>query len=128
MNPLETYLSDLRDIRSTVAAAHPQRAATEQALALLAGETRDVYLTDNAYWRNVPAGVWEYFIGGYQVIKKWLSYREHEMLARPLSADEGRKVTAMARRLAAIVLLQPALDDNYRRVAAQAYSWPGDPV
>ena len=24
----------------------------------------------------VPAAVWEYTIGGYQVLKKWLSYRE----------------------------------------------------
>jgi len=42
-----------------------------------------------------------------------------------LSADEAREVMNMARRLAAIVLLQPALDDNYRRAAASAYAWPG---
>jgi hypothetical protein len=30
----------------------------------------------------------------------------------------------MVRRLAAIVLLQPALDENYRRVKASAYAWP----
>ena len=28
----------------------------------------------------MPANVWEYYIGGYQVIKKWLSYREQELL------------------------------------------------
>jgi hypothetical protein len=98
----------------------------EQALALLGADTRDVYLSDKAYWRNVPANVWEYFIGGYQVIKKWLSYREHELLGRALTADEAREVTGMARRLSAIVLMQPALDDNYRRVAASAYAWPGN--
>jgi hypothetical protein len=27
-------------------------------------------------WRNIPTKVWGYHIGGYQVIKKWLSYRE----------------------------------------------------
>ena len=31
----------------------------------------------------------------------------------------------MTRRLAAIILLQPALDENYRRVKAAAYAWPG---
>ena len=33
-------------------------------------------LNESAYWRNVPEKVWDYTIGGYQVIKKWLSYRE----------------------------------------------------
>jgi hypothetical protein len=33
--------------------------------------------TGLSYWRNVLARVWGYYIGGYQVIKKWLSYREY---------------------------------------------------
>jgi hypothetical protein len=36
----------------------------------------DVYLNDVAYWKGIPARVWDYTIGGYQVIKKWLSYRD----------------------------------------------------
>ena len=80
-------------------------------------------MNDKVYWRNVPANVWEYFIGGYQVIKKWLSYREQELLGRALSADEADGVMNMARRLSAIVLLQPALDENYRRATASAYAW-----
>ena len=83
-----------------------------------------MYLNDRAFWKNVPAGVWEYYIGGYQVVKKWLSYREQELLGRPLRSEEAREVTAMTRRLAAIILLQPALDENYRRVKASAYAWP----
>ena len=86
--------------------------------------TLDVYLNDIAYWRNVPERVWEYRIGGYQVMKKWLSYREEKLLGRSLTMDEAREVTNMARRIAAILLLEPALDDNYARVKAAAYSWP----
>ena len=86
--------------------------------------TRDVYLNDVAYWRNVPEKVWEYRIGGYQVMKKWLSYREEKLLGRSLTMDEAREVTNMARRIAAILLLEPALDDNYARVKAAAYPWP----
>ncbi len=55
--------------------------------------------------------------------KKWLSYREQGLLRRALRAEEAREVTGMARRLAAIVFLQPALDDNCRRAAASAYAW-----
>ncbi len=78
--------------------------------------TYDVYLNETAYWKNIPAAVWEFTIGGYQVIKKWLSNRERALLGRDLSVEEARYVTEMARRLAAMVLLQPALDENYRRV------------
>jgi hypothetical protein len=94
---------------------------------LLGEQTCDVYLNPVAYWRNIPLGVWEYFIGGYQVIKKWLSYRELELLGRPLRAEEAREVTNMARRIAAILLMQPALDANYQAVKAAAYPWPGQP-
>ena len=54
----------------------------DRALLLLGSATRNVYLNDVAYWKNVPANVWEYYIGGYQVIKKWLSYRENGLLGR----------------------------------------------
>jgi hypothetical protein len=96
----------------------------EEALAHLGERTCDVYLNDVAYWKNIPARVWDYTIGGYQVIKKWLSYRELELLSRPLSPDEAREVMNMARRIAAIVLLEPALDANYQAVKADTYSWP----
>jgi hypothetical protein len=120
---------DKDELEALSAAAQPRGLSVKQALALLGPDTRDVYLSGGAYWKNVPAGVWEFYIGGYQVIKKWLSYREQQLLGRALRAEEAREVTHMARRLAAIVLLQPALDDNYRRVKASAYPWPqGSPA
>jgi len=85
--------------------------------------TRDVYLNDVAYWRNVPERVWGYTIGGYQVVKKWLSYREEGLLGRSLTMDEAREVTNMARRIAAILLLEPALDENYRSIKSHAFPW-----
>jgi hypothetical protein len=95
----------------------------ELALAHLGEQTCDVYLNGNAYWRNVPLKVWEYTIGGHQVMKKWLSYRERELLGRALSLDEVREVTNMARRIAAILLLEPQLDANYRAVKENCYDW-----
>jgi hypothetical protein len=93
--------------------------------ASLGETTYDIYLNDIAYWANVPAKVWEYTIGGYQVMKKWLSYREQPLLGRPLSLDEARAVTQMARRIAALLLLTPALDVNYQSVKAATYAWNG---
>ena len=46
--------------------------------------TFDIYLNGNAYWRNVPTAVWRYKLGGYQVLKKWLSYRERAVLGQAL--------------------------------------------
>ncbi len=98
--------------------------STERALTHLGETTFDVYLNDVACWRNVPARVWDYTIGGYQVIKKWLSYRERELLGRPLTPDEAREVMNIARRIAAILLLEPALDANYEAVKQSSYEWP----
>ena len=97
--------------------------SAEEALNRLGETTFDVYLNDVAYWRNVPKGVWEYYIGGYQVIKKWLSYREKRMLGRGISIDETVEVRDMARRLGAIILLEPQLDENYQRVKKEVYKW-----
>ncbi len=73
------------------------------------GETTcDVHLNDRAYWRNVPAGVWDYKLGGYQVLKKWLSYRERAVLGRPLTPDEVAHFANSARRIGAILLLTAA--------------------
>jgi len=80
-----------------------------------------------AYWRNVPAGVWSYAIGGYQMMKKWLSYEERSLLGRDLSKDEAREVMNMARRITAILLLEPALDASYRAVTAASFNWANTP-
>jgi hypothetical protein len=96
----------------------------EQAFKLLGERTLDVYLNGLAYWKNIPSRVWEYTIGGYQVIKKWLSYREHVILGRSLTTDEVHAVTAIARRIAAILFLEPKLDANYNAIIGSTYPWP----
>ncbi len=95
----------------------------EQALAHLGETTCDIYLNETAYWKNVPRKVWDYTIGGYQVVKKWLSYRERDLLGRALTAEEIIEVTNMARRIAAIILLEPMLNDNYLKIKENTYSW-----
>ena len=71
----------------------------------LGDTTFDVHLNDRACWRNVPAAVWNYKLGGYQVLKKWLSYREHPILGRPLKPEEVQHFTDTARRIGAILQL-----------------------
>ena len=62
----------------------------------------DIYLNDRTYWANIPTAVWEYRLGGYQVLKKWLSYREEPVLGRRLNMDEVTHFQDIAQRIAAI--------------------------
>ena len=89
---------------SPVPASHVDT-ATGNTAAILGDTTFDIYLNDRAYWRNVPAAVWSYKLGGYQVLKKWLSYRESAVLKRPLKPEEVQHFTNTARRITAILLL-----------------------
>ena len=82
-----------------------ERTAMGDALPVLGQTTFDVYLNGRASWRNVPVAVWSYKLGGYQVLKKWLSYRERTILDRPLTPEEVQHFTDTARRTAAISLL-----------------------
>ena len=82
-----------------------ERTAMADAIPTLGGTTFDVYLNDRAYWRNVPAAVWNYQLGGYQILKKWLSYRESKILGRPLRPEEVQHFTDTTRRIAAILQL-----------------------
>ena len=80
-----------------------EREALGDAVAALGDATVDVHLNDSARWSNVPTAVWNYKLGGYQVLKKWLSYRESKVLGRSLLAEEVQQFTDMARRIAAIL-------------------------
>ncbi|MGB1288332.1 MAG: type ISP restriction/modification enzyme, partial [Aggregatilineales bacterium] len=35
-----------------------------------------VYINKTQYFDNVPEDVWEFYIGGYQVLEKWLKDRK----------------------------------------------------
>jgi len=96
-----------------------------RSMALL-GRAVDVYLNESTFWRGVPESVWNFVIGGYQVVKKWLSYREEAVLGRALSKEEAREVTSIVRKLAAIVLMSDELDRNYSATCEHAYRWRAD--
>ena len=67
--------------------------------------TFDVHLNGEAFWRNIPAAVWNYRLGGYQVLKKWLSYREQAILGRNLLPEEVQHFADTARRIEALLMV-----------------------
>lgn len=84
-----------------------ERVALGDALPAVGNTTFDIHLNGEAFWRNVPAAVWTYRLGGYQVLKKWLSYRERDVLGRPLRSGEVQHFMDTARRIAAILSMPP---------------------
>ena len=78
-----------------------------------AGACVSVHLNEHVRWDGIPQPVWDYTLGGYQVLKKWLSYREHTLLGRPLTADEALEFTHIARRIAALLLMSAELDASH---------------
>ena len=97
-----------------------ERTALEDNLPFLGERTTNIFWNDTCFWANVPAAVWEYSLGGYQVVKKWLSYREERLLGRVLRLDEVEYVTALVRRIAAILMLGGTLNANYVAVKAES--------
>jgi hypothetical protein len=74
-------------------------------------ETREerVYINRNQYFEPVPQEVWEYQIGGYQVLDKWLKDRKERRLSLEEIKTYCRVVTAIQRTIA----LQEEVDALY---------------
>jgi hypothetical protein len=93
-------------------------------LVCLGERTCDVPLNETTVWSNVPVRVWKFAIGGQQVLKKWLSYRARGVMGRDLTTDEVLEALQMTRRLAALLLREPALNDSYGAATANFWSPP----
>jgi hypothetical protein len=84
------------------------------------GDFVDIHLNATTRWKDVPVTVWDYTLGGYPVLKKWLSYRESALFGRAIREDEALDFTHNARRIAALLDLRPALDANYAETTTAA--------
>jgi hypothetical protein len=77
----------------------------------------DIHLNATTRWKDVPEAEWNYTLGGYQVLKKWLSYHEAallgRLLGRLLTPDEAQQFTHHVRRIASILALHEKLDEHY---------------
>ena len=76
------------------ALATAQSLTLEDALALLGESCVDVHLNGESFWSAIPINVWNYTLGGYQVLKKWLSYREHPATRSFAALRRGRILCA----------------------------------
>jgi predicted helicase len=65
-----------------------------------------IWINDHDRWTNVPQEVVDYAVGGYPLIRKYLSYR----VGATLTQDDIRVVTEFCRRIARLLELQPDAD------------------
>jgi hypothetical protein len=73
-------------------------------------QERAIHISKTQYFEPVPQAVWEFYIGGYQVLDKYLKSRKGRML----SLDEINHVGAVADSLAFTVEQMGAIDAAYR--------------
>lgn len=71
-----------------------------------------VFINDSQYFDNVTPEVWDYYIGGYQVLEKWLKDRK----GRSLSAEDIKHYCRMVTALAKTIEIQKQIDGLYPKV------------
>ncbi|MBI3591904.1 MAG: DNA methyltransferase, partial [Nitrospirae bacterium] len=71
-------------------------------------ETLRVYINGGQYFEGIDKEVWEYHIGGYQVLDKWLKDRKD----RILSLDEIKHYCMIVTALKKTIEIQKAIDEG----------------
>ena len=71
-----------------------------------------VYINPDQYFTPVSAELWEYQIGGYQVLEKWLKDRKE----RTLSHDDIRTYCRIVTAIHQTIQIQQQIDEHYPEV------------
>jgi predicted helicase len=78
-------------------------------------EEQTISINKTQFFKPVPPAVWEFHIGGYQVLDKYLKSRK----GRTLSLDEINHVGAIADSLAFTIEQMTKIDEAYKTAFAQ---------
>jgi predicted helicase len=76
-----------------------------------AEQGQKVFINKEQYFEGVPSEVWEYRIGAYQVMEKYLKDRK----GRKLSLDEINHYMKVAKAIRSTIELQQKIDDVYKK-------------
>lgn len=116
--------AELDALHAAAAALGVDAAAAVERLGLAC----DIHMNEEAVWSGVPERAWDYKIGGYTVLRKWLSYRDYRVLGRPLRSREASHVSDVAKRLTLLCMLSALLDEHYETVRDSAFEWRTAPA
>jgi hypothetical protein len=70
-----------------------------------------VHVNETQYFEGIAPEVWNYYIGGYQVLNKWLKDRKD----RRLSAEDIKHYTRIATALFHTITIQAQIDKLYSK-------------
>lgn len=85
---------------------------------------RAVWINDANHFTNVPQAVWDFTIGGYQVIDKYLKSRK----GRTLSLDEIENVENVVNILDFTIEQMSQIDDAYLEAFGEGHTKTGPPL
>lgn len=71
-----------------------------------------VYINAEAHFAGVPAEVWEFHIGGYQVCAKWLKDRRERELSAEDIVHYGKVVSALGETIRIMAEVDGVIDVN----------------
>lgn len=74
--------------------------------------TRRIYINGKQYFEGIERKVWEYQIGGYQVLSKWLKYR----IRRELTFGDIKHFCRIVAVIRETIKIQDKIDDLYAEV------------
>ena len=81
-----------------------------------------VYINkDKQYFEGIEPEVWEYMIGGYQVLDSWLKYRGEQKL----STEEIKHFCKMVTALSKTIEIQKEIDKIYPKVEKKIVEFGG---
>lgn len=75
-------------------------------------KNKRLYVNTAQYFENIEKEVWEYMIGGYQVLDKWLKDRKNKYL----TAEEIKHYCRIATSLKETIKVQKEIDKFYPRI------------
>jgi predicted helicase len=75
-------------------------------------EEKRVYINEKQYFEGIDADVWEFEIGGYQVLSQWLKYRK----GRKLSVQDIKHICKVATALKKTIEIQKEIDNLFPEV------------
>lgn len=78
-----------------------------------------VYINEKQYFTNIKAEVWNYYIGGYQVLHKWLKDRK----GKSLSSEEINHCIKVVTALKETIKIQKKLDNVYLKIEKDIVSF-----
>ncbi|MGH7887030.1 MAG: type ISP restriction/modification enzyme, partial [Candidatus Binatia bacterium] len=100
----------LRELPRQRLAAYPVKGGHTVEAVGYSAEQQTIAINKTQFFKPVPQAVWDFHIGGYQVLDKYLKSRK----GRVLSLDEINHVSAIADILAFTIAQMARIDEAYR--------------